>query len=382
MTIKDENGDIHFLEDGDPARGLFPVAYIPFIPDETGLVEYNKDGTEIELTYEKGPSAVVDIHWGMEKTLDFYEEVFNRDSYDDNGAPVYNLVFLTNDSETNLLSIPLFSAAAAFGGWKPNPMLYGMGDDTQKPCVELSVMAHEFTHLVTGSTAGLEYLGESGAINESFSDMMGISVKKYVEGDEKPWYIGGDGLQLKYTNIRDMAHPENSMDGEEPTPSTYNGEYWVDTEDISSENDNGGIHTNSSVGNKWFFLVTDGEEGVNDDDFEYDVKGIGIEKSRQIAYRAVVYYATKESQYNDFRLCTLQAAADLYGEYGEEVKSVADAWDAVGVYDNEIPPMLDGIVGKETGKQQTPTIYDLMGRLVETPSKGIYIKNGKKYVVK
>ena len=45
MTIKDENGDIHFLEDGDPARGLFPVAYIPFIPDETGLVEYNKDGT-------------------------------------------------------------------------------------------------------------------------------------------------------------------------------------------------------------------------------------------------------------------------------------------------------------------------------------------------
>ena len=82
MTIKDENGDIHFLEDGDPARGLFPVAYIPFIPDETGLVEYNKDGTEIELTYEKGPSAVVDIHWGMEKTLDFYEEVFNRGTFD------------------------------------------------------------------------------------------------------------------------------------------------------------------------------------------------------------------------------------------------------------------------------------------------------------
>lgn len=136
------------------------------------------------------------------------------------------------------------------------------------------------------------------------------------------------------------------------------------------------------MGNKWFFLITDGEDGVNDDDFEYDVKGIGIEKSRQIAYRAVVYYATKESQYDDFRLCTLQAAADLYGEYGEEVKSVADAWDAVGVYDNEIPPMLDGIVGKEAGKQQTPTIYDLMGRMVETPSKGIYIKNGKKYVVK
>ena len=377
----DENGNFQFLEDGDLAFGFFPAAYIPFIPDETGLVEYNKDGTEIELTYEKGPSAVVDIHWGMEKTLDFYKEVFNRDSYDDEGAPVYNLVFLNNDSKTNLFAIPLDNAAAAYG-WAPNPMIYGMGDNTQKPCVELSVMAHEFTHLVTGFTAGLEYRGESGAINEAFSDMMGISVKKYARGDEGTWYIGGDDMLLEYSNIRDMAHPENSRDGETPAPSTYNGEYWVDTEDISEDTDKGGVHTNSSVGNKWFFLVTDGEEGVNGDDFEYDVKGIGIEKSRQIAYRAVVSYASEESQYADFRLCTLQAAADLYGDNSEEVKSVADAWDAVGVYDDEMPPMLDGIAGTEASRQQNTTVYDLMGRIVNAPSKGVYIKNGKKYAVK
>lgn len=379
--IKDENGDILYSEDDTPTIGLFPVAYIPFIPDETGLVEYNKNGTEIELTYEKGPSAVVDIHWGMEKTLDFYEEIFNRDSYDDDGAPIYNLVFLNNDTETNVFSISGDNAAAAYG-WAPNPMIYGMGDDTTKPCVELSVMAHEFTHLVTGFSAGLVYLGESGAINEAFSDMMGISVKKHVGGGEMPWYIGGDELLLGYSNLRDMAHPENSMDGETPGPSTYNGEHWEDTEDISQDNDFGGVHTNSSVGNKWFFLVTDGEEGVNDNDFKYDVKGIGIEKSRQIAYRAVVYYATNESHFYDFRLCTLQAAADLYGENGEEVKCVAAAWDAVGVYDNDVPPILDSIAKMEANKQQSTTLYDLMGRMVETPSKGIYIKNGKKYVVK
>ena len=128
-------------------------------------------------------------------------------------------------------------------------------------------------------------------------------------------------------------------------------------------------------------MLTDGDEGVNDDGFEYDVKGIGIEKSRQIAYRALVYYATTESQYADFRMCALQAADDLYGE-GEEKKSVADAWDAVGVYDDDVPPMLDGIARTVDNQQPGTVFYDLMGRIVDVPSKGVYIKNGKKYVVK
>ena len=186
---------------------------------------------------------------------------------------------------------------------------------------------------------------------------------------------------IGYSNMRDMADPENNKDGEEPGPSTYGDDNWVDTEDVSEGNDYGGVHTNSSVANKWYFLLTDGEEGVNNDGFKYDVKGIGIEKARQIAYCALVCYATEESQYADFRLCTLQAAADLYGE-GEEKKSVADAWDAVGVYDDEEPPMLDGIARTEMNMQQNTTVYDLMGRIVSAPSKGVYIKNGKKYVVK
>lgn len=242
-------------------------------------------------------------------------------------------------------------------------------------------MAHEFSHLVTNSTANLEYAGESGALNEAFSDMMGISVKKYVKGDETSWLIGGDGLMLNYSNMRDMANPENSMDGEGACPSTYCDDNWVDTEDVSEENDNGGVHTNSGVANKWYYLLSDGDEGVNNDGFEYDVKGIGIEKARQIAYRALAFYASEESQYADFRMCTLQAADDLYGE-GEEKKNVADAWDAVGVYDGENPPMLDGIQKTVDNIQQSKTVYDLMGRIVNVPTKGVYIKNGRKYVVK
>ena len=377
----DENGETVLNEYGLPEIGKYLVAFVPIIPDETGKMVYNENGTELELTYQKGPSAAVDIHWGMEKTIDFYKEVFERDSYDDDGSLVINLVFLQedNDEESTLIDTELDNASAF--SLPPFPMVYGMGNSTQTPCVELSVMAHEFSHLVTNTTSNLEYAGESGAINESFSDMMGISVKKYVKGDQTPWLIGADGLVIGHSNIRDMANPENSLDGELPCSSTYQDDAWVDTEDVSEENDYGGVHTNSGIANKWFYLLTDGNKGVNNDGFEYDVKGIGIEKARAIAYRAVVFYASEETQYADFRLCTLQAVDDLYGD-GEEKKSVADAWDAVGVYDNDVPPMLDGIAKMEANKQQSTTVYDLMGRIVSAPSKGVYIKNGKKYVVK
>ena len=378
---KDENGETILGEYDLPELGNYIVAYIPIKPDETGKMVYNENGTEIELTYQKGPSAVVDIHWGMEKTLDFYKDVFGRNSYDDEGAPVYNIVFLPEDDEesSTLIETDLDNAAAS--DLPPFPMVYGMGNKTQTPCVELSVMAHEFTHIVTSFTSNLVYAAESGAINEAFSDIMGISVKKYVKGDETPWLIGGDGMMLEYSNMRDMANPENSMDGEGACSSTYQDGNWVDTEDVSEENDYGGVHANSGVANKWYYLLTDGDEGVNNDGFEYEVLGIGIEKARQIAYRAVVFYASEESQYADLRLCTLQAVDDLYGD-GAEKKSVADAWDAVGVYDNNTPPILDGITKMEANEQQNTTVYDLLGRIVSAPSKGVYIKNGKKYVVK
>ena len=377
----DENGETLLNEYGFPEFGQYLVAFVPIIPDESGKMVYNENGTELELTYQKGPSAVVDIHWGMEKTIDFYNEVFERDSYDDEGSPVLNLIFLqeSSDEERTLIDTSLENASAF--GVPPFPMVYGMGNNTMTPCVELSVMAHEFSHLVTNTTSNLEYAGESGAINESFSDMMGISVKKYVKGDQTPWLIGGDGLMIGHSNMRDMANPENSLDGELPCSSTYQDDTWADTEDVSEENDYGGVHTNSGVANKWFYLLADGNKGVNNDGFEYDVNGIGIEKARAIAYRAVVFYASEETQYADFRLCTLQAVDDLYGD-GEEKKSVADAWDAVGVYDNDVPPMLDSITKMEANKEQSTTVYDLMGRIVSAPSKGVYIKNGKKYVVK
>ena len=144
-------------------------------------------------------------------------------------------------------------------------------------------------------------------------------------------------------------------------------------------NDFGGIHSNCGVQNKWYYLLTDGDKGTNDNGDAYDVQGLGIEKSRQIAYRTLTVYATRQSQFADIRPASIQAAKDLYGDESVEAKTVAEAWDAVGVY-NATP---DGIEEMKTViATDTDVIYDLQGRQVSRPTTGIYIQGGKKVVVR
>ena len=129
--------------------------------------------------------------------------------------------------------------------------------------------------------------------------------------------------------------------------------------------------------NKWYYLLTDGGKGTNDKDYSYDVQGVGIEKSQQIAYRTLVVYATQKSQYADIRLSTLQAAKDLYPN-GTEADAVAKAWDAVGVYENGVQPT--GIYQISTERSADNKYYDLQGRPVTQLGQGVYIHQGKKVI--
>ncbi len=183
----------------------------------------------------------------------------------------------------------------------------------------------------------------------------------------------------KLKNIRDMAFTKKSGDSDQyACPDTYEGVLWADTEDELS--DYGGVHTNSGVQNKWYYLVTDGDTGTDDKGFTYDVTGIGIEKPQQIAYLTLTEYATEEAQYADIRLCSHQAAQMLYGEESAEAKAVLDAWDAVGVFDEINPPTSIETVTPE------PTVrhnyYDLEDRKVMEPESGFYVKDGHKVIVK
>ena len=324
-NVKDEETQMQDLE--ETFLGVVPLT---FSPDSTAL-DIQGEHMKIHLEYEANTSTpLADIHWGMGRTVDFYKEMFGLDSYDNNHAPIYNLVYL-DDGLNGLVYSPLDNAMA-MGECKPYPMVYGMGADIMNPCVELTVMAHEYTHIITGQTAKLEYKSESGALNESFSDIMGISVKKWNDPSYKQWTCGSGGLMVNYTNLRDMKNPRNSMDGKEESrrcPGYYHGYNWFDTTDTSDENDNGGVHRNCGVQNRWYFLLCEGETSDNSNFVEggkpYSMTGIGMEKALQIAYRTLTQYATSQSQYADIRLCHLQAAKDLYGDNSSEVQAVAKA---------------------------------------------------------
>lgn len=287
-----------------------------------------------------GSYPFLDAHWGMEKTIDFYREKFNRNSYDNKGSIVYQLV---NHPSTYLgLLQGMYANACAIGELDPCFMMYGTGyvssnSDLRlgsiQPLVCVDVMAHEFTHLVTtrNGNGGLLYQGESGALNESFSDIVGISVKQYATG-QNDWLIGSD-MMMYVSNLRSMINPKNGCDGYGAQPNTFNGQYWADITDVSATGDNGGVHTNSGVQNYWYYLLCEGGTGTNDLSNGYNVTGIGMDKALQIAFRNLMFYLTPEASHEDARNGSIQTAIDLYGEDSQEHISVINAWYAVGVGD-------------------------------------------------
>jgi len=194
----------------------------------------------------------------------------------------------------------------------------------------LDIVAHELTHGVTSTSAGLVYQSESGALNESFSDIFGAAVERYVELSAPgtytlDWLMGED---RSGGAIRSLSNPNLYND-----PDTYNGTHYRATVGCtpSSSNDYCGVHTNSGVQNFWFYLLVSGGSGTNDNGQAYSVSGLGWTRASRIAYRNLTVYLTSSSTFNDARNGAIQAAADLYGNGSNEMTQVANAWHAVGV---------------------------------------------------
>ncbi len=247
--------------------------------------------------------AGVSAHYGIESTYDYFKAVHNRDSYDNQGSPLISYVHYDNG---------YFNAF-----WNGQFMTYGDGNNNSTPLTTIDICAHELAHGVTGSSAGLIYQNESGALNESFSDIFGTAVEFYTLGSAANWLIGED-----VGTFRSMSDPTQYGD-----PDTYKGQNWY-----FGSGDNGGVHTNSAVQNKWFYLLTEGGSGSDDNGRAYQLNGIGIEKAAKIAYRSLTVYLQPSSQYFHARLGSINAAADLYGGNSPELAAVIEAWNAVGVY--------------------------------------------------
>ncbi len=253
--------------------------------------------------------------WACESIIAFYWTFFNRVSYDSLGGDItIRQNALINGSTYNAA----FSGGTMFVG---TGSASGNSDDFNT----LDIIGHEITHGVTGTTAGLDYQGESGALNESFSDCFGTEAEYWDATTPFDWLIGED----RGIAIRSLSDP-----GSHGQPDTYSGTNWFNTIGCipaGGANDNCGVHTNSGVQNYCFYLLSVGGTGTNDAGDSYTVTGIGIENASQIAYRALCYYLTSSSQYIDARSAWLQAAIDLFGSCSNEAIQTGNAWYAVNV---------------------------------------------------
>ena len=241
-----------------------------------------------------------DAHWGAEMTYDYFLNEHGRNGIDGANMQINSYVHY-DDGYFN-----------AF--WDGQRMTYGDGNGN--PLTALDICGHEMTHGVTNFSANLVYQNESGALNESFSDIFGACVEFIANPSSGDWLVGED-----VGTLRSMSNPNAYGD-----PDTYQGTNWA-----TGTADNGGVHTNSGVQNKWFYILVEGESGTNDNGNTYNVSSIGLDDAAAIAYRNLTVYLGPNSDYADARFYSIQSAIDLFGGCSPQVIACTNAWYAVGV---------------------------------------------------
>jgi Zn-dependent metalloprotease len=263
---------------------------------------------------EKGPRdlAVREAYDHSGATYDFFFKFFGRNSLDDRGMSLISSVHVGR------------SYANAF--WDGEQMAYGDGDGRTfvRFTKAVDVVAHELTHGVVAHTSNLDYEDESGALNEHFADVFGTLVKQWTKNQtvtQADWLIG-DAILIRTPTrraIRSLSAPgtafrEDPDLGTDPQPDHLSKKY-------TGPDDNGGVHLNSGIPNKAFFLAARA------------MGGRAWEKAGPIWYHALRALAPR----SDFREAA-RATADQAGRlFGRAVaQTVRDAWKTVGV--NGAPP--------------------------------------------
>lgn len=252
---------------------------------------------------------------GLGATWELFQEAYDRNSLDDKGLAMLATVHYGKNYDN------------AF--WNGSQMVFGDGDGevflgfTRS----IDVIGHELAHGVTQYTSGLNYEGQSGALNESVSDVFGVLVKQRALGQdaaEADWLIGADLLApgVKGRALRDMANPGTAYDdprlGKDPQPAHMDD--FVDTDD-----DNGGVHINSGIPNRAFHLVAT------------TLGGKAWEDAGEIWYAAITGDIKADCDFATFARLTHEAAVAQHGADSEQAKAVAAAWVAVGVKAAEAP---------------------------------------------
>ncbi len=307
-TDYDGGDDVYYLLDDCGAASIHTIL-------EAGSAEITNDDNDWD---ESNLTDYATTHYYARVTMDYYQAIHSRNSYD--GA----------DGDLLLRHVAGWANASYIGS---GTLRVGMNTgNTGEFYNTLDVIAHEFTHAVTDNNGlgGLTYSGESGALNESFSDILGETTELWYENGaytidwlHREDYVGGQNRSFLNPNA-------NSQ------PDTYGGSFWANT--CGACPDNGGVHTNSGVMNYWWYLATVGGSGTNDNGDDYSVNGLGHTATRIIAYRMLTEEMTSGATFADARAAAIAITIDIYGDCSYELKQVTNAWYAAGVGN----PYVDG----------------------------------------
>lgn len=257
--------------------------------------------------------------WGVKKAYSYYMDTYGHEGFTGTGGLIdafSNRLYYTDDDEE-------YCTNANYTNIIDN-LNFGAGDDCSPGTTDDyntdDIIGHEFTHGVIeyAHFDALDYSDESGALNESFADIFGEAVERYIEGTND-WHEAGDKSDGW---IRSFIAPDSA-----DQPDTYLGTNWHAFDD----DDNGGVHTNSGVQNHIFYMLSQGETGTNDLGWDYNVTGIGFSHAIAIAWQAMMNYLDGSDGYEIARNCWIQAAIDLYGSCSQDVISVGQAFSAAGV---------------------------------------------------
>ncbi|MGB7923057.1 MAG: M4 family metallopeptidase [Pyrinomonadaceae bacterium] len=269
--------------------------------------------------------AGVDAHFGTSKVLDYYKSKFGRNGLNGTGGPTH---FLSIDGVTRLMSVTVhYGNRLNNGFWNSRQVVLGDGDGiVNGPNVSVDWLGHEWTHALTENTARLVYSRESGALNESWSDVFGCMIERYTKGESvNTWKVfeqtltpGVAGDAERFMNEPHLGRNLGYTVDDQPD---HYLERYLGTQD------NGGVHINSGIPNKVFYLVAKGGTHHRGG----SMTGIGPDAAAAIWYRALTAYMTSTTNFKGARTATLKAATALHGTGSVQYNAVAKAWTLCGV---------------------------------------------------
>ena len=293
-----------------------------------GLLVVDGDNKWGNSTTADRATVAADAHYGVAQTWDYYLNIYGRNGVANDGVGALARVHYQKNYANAYWSDDCFC------------MTFGDGDGvTTNPFTALDVTGHEMSHGVTSRTSHLDYAGESGGLNEANSDMMGTMVEFHANNPANPPnYLIGEKLFINNPGtyaLRSMFKP--SLDGISPDC------YPTDPAYLAFFKNGLDVHYVSGVANHFYYLLAEGAVvpasngfGLTPADLVCNgntrLKGVGRSAAEQIWYRAMTVYMTSNTGYADARSATLSAATDLFGATSIQHRTVAAAWNAVGVH--------------------------------------------------